>query len=103
VLYRFSPVDHGFYPRCPFYLLTGRQCPGCGATRALYFLLHGNFAVAWAYNQLFVAILPLVLFFFIAQFAHAMWRGRWHPLQVKPGFIYAGMVLVLSFAVIRNL
>ena len=34
-----SPANQ-FFPKCPFRLVTGWQCPGCGSTRALYQLLH---------------------------------------------------------------
>lgn len=103
MIYQFSPSEHSFYPRCPLYTLTGWQCPGCGATRALYSLLHGHLASAWAYNQLFVALLPLIVLVALLQFAHVMWRGRWYAVQVKPAFVYAGVVVLLSFGVIRNL
>jgi len=46
VLLRFSPQEYSFYPRCPFYALTGHYCPGCGATRAIAELLHGHVAAA---------------------------------------------------------
>jgi len=39
------PVQPGqpgepFFPKCPFRMTHGLQCPGCGSTRALYQLLH---------------------------------------------------------------
>src|ERR1035437_4948003 len=40
VLFFFDPAKHGFYPICLFHSLTGLNCPGCGATRAAYQLLH---------------------------------------------------------------
>src|ERR1700689_2632743 len=52
VLYFFTPSAHGFYPVCQFHRLTGLNCPGCGATRAMYALLHGNFALALRDNAL---------------------------------------------------
>lgn len=38
-----SPV-----PLCLFSELTGRDCPGCGMTRAFIFIGHGRFAAAVA-------------------------------------------------------
>ena len=48
------------FPRCPFYVLTGLKCPGCGSQRALHCLLHMDIAGAAANNFLLVAALPLV-------------------------------------------
>src|ERR1700716_3309549 len=33
-------------PLCPFRLLTGLPCPGCGLTRSLVSLLHGDLSAA---------------------------------------------------------
>jgi hypothetical protein len=103
VVYHFPPTDYSFYPRCPFYAVTGWQCPGCGATRALYSLLHGNLTAAWAYNSLFVAVLPLLVFFFAVQFFHVFRRGTWYLPSVRPGFLYGAIVVMMCFGVIRNL
>src|SRR5580698_9026501 len=54
MVYFFNPSAYGFYPVCQFHRLTGLNCPGCGATRALYALLHGNFSTALRDNALFV-------------------------------------------------
>lgn len=35
---------------CPSVLLSGFPCPGCGMTRAVLYLLRGQFARAWALN-----------------------------------------------------
>ena len=53
-IYFFNPSTHGFYPTCLFHQLTGLNCPGCGSTRGLYALLHGNFLIALRDNALFV-------------------------------------------------
>lgn len=37
-------------PRCAFHLATGCPCPGCGSTRAMKQLWHGNVAAALAFN-----------------------------------------------------
>jgi hypothetical protein len=29
-------------PKCPFKMITGFSCPGCGIQRALYAIMHGN-------------------------------------------------------------
>lgn len=53
------PAGQFYYPRCQFYALTGLQCPGCGATRALHAILHGRWAAAWHYNALAVSAIPV--------------------------------------------
>ena len=61
LLYAFNPEEGGLFPKCPFYVLTGLQCPGCGTTRAIHCLLHFEFLKAWQYNPLMVASIPLLI------------------------------------------
>ncbi len=102
VLFFFDPSKNHFYPVCQFYLMTGLYCPGCGATRATYQLLHGNFIAALHDNALFViALVALAL------------RGVWflkrrmchQPVRffLPPSALWAFLVAALLFAVLRNL
>ena len=45
-MFFFDPALTPFYPQCAFHRLTGLNCPGCGATRGLYALLHGRWRQA---------------------------------------------------------
>lgn len=60
VYFALDPATCAVFPRCPFYVLTGLKCPGCGSQRALHCLLHMDIAGAAANNFLLVAALPLV-------------------------------------------
>ncbi len=56
-----DPAGSKHIPRCPFYVLTGLKCPGCGSLRAVHAILHGDLAQAWRFNALAVILLPPVL------------------------------------------
>lgn len=60
VLWRFDPQQTALYPRCPFKLLTGIDCPGCGATRAGHSLLHLDLVSAIRFNAMFVLFVPIL-------------------------------------------
>ena len=98
----FNPSAHQFYPVCQFHALTGLNCPGCGATRALYALLHANFATALRDNALFVFGLAAValrgLWFGVKKF-HGQEPGEF--IRVK--LLWPLLVVVLVFTVLRNL
>lgn len=51
----YEGVANGFF-RCPS-TFVGLQCPGCGSTRALSLILHGEFSRAWDMNAIFCGIL----------------------------------------------
>ena len=57
-LFVFEPGKSGFFLACPFRLLTGFTCPGCGTTRAMHEILHGHFAAAFMLNPLLLLAIP---------------------------------------------
>ncbi|MGA2852780.1 MAG: DUF2752 domain-containing protein [Verrucomicrobiota bacterium] len=102
VVFFFNPGTHGFYPICLFHKLTGWNCPGCGGTRSLYALLHGNFALALKDNALFVVLLA-------AAAARGIWfaarRIRRQPVGVffPANILWALLAIAAVFTVLRNL
>ena len=94
-VYAVDPSRTAVYPQCLLYNATGLYCAGCGATRALYALLHGRPLDALHDNVLFVAALPA-------------WRANaWPRLYVQPRRVLwsgAGIfALLVAFMVLRNL
>ena len=61
VYYKLDPSKILLFPKCPFYLLTGLKCPGCGTQRALHQLLHLHLDDACRYNALMVASILVIL------------------------------------------
>lgn len=47
---------------CLSVLLLDTQCYGCGMTRGVQHLLHGNFHEAYHFNKLSFIVLPLAVF-----------------------------------------
>ncbi len=66
ILYKYDPsvTDQNLYPGSFFRELTGFYCPGCGATRALHQILHGNVQAALTLNPLLIIFLPYLLYLF---------------------------------------
>jgi len=62
VLFAVDPRTTGLYPRCPFLLLTGLECAGCGSARALHALLHGDVTAAFRFNPLATVAAPFLLY-----------------------------------------
>jgi hypothetical protein len=97
----FNPSTHGFYPVCLFHQMTGLNCPGCGMTRALYALLHGNFLLALKDNALFIFTLAFLAargaWFAAKHFSHK------HAGQfLTPKMLWAFLIIAGAFTVLRN-
>jgi hypothetical protein len=101
-LFIFEPGKSGFFPVCPFRAITGFTCPGCGSTRGLHCLLHGDVVAAFEFNPLLILSLPF-LFYALVRYTNAAMRGR--PLkgnQLNAKYIWVLFVAILSFWVFRN-
>jgi len=102
MVYNFPPAESSFYPRCPFYACTHLLCPGCGGTRALYWMLHGNLHEALHYNALLTGLAPLVLLWLAWCWYHAERRGRFPSVPWPKTVAVCLGVVSLAFAVVRN-
>ena len=106
-LYAFDPNQSGqpFLP-CPTQAIFGVDCPGCGATRGMYALLHGDIPRMMDHNILLLAFIPVAIIFFARWVWHA-WSGirpavtdRQARRQNRIAIVV--LVLVIAFGVIRN-
>jgi len=106
-IYAIDPSRHAIYPQCLLYQTTGIYCAGCGATRAMYALLHGRVLVALHDNALFITSLPLILFL-AGSHAWTAWQNNAWPRVIveERSLLRRGLVLLLlalGFMVLRNL
>ncbi len=97
-----DPHVSGSWGLCPSAAM-GFDCPGCGGLRAVNDLTHGRVLDAASSNVLFVAMLPVAVFF-LGRWALDAWRGTARPASVltTPLLVVAVVALVL-FTVLRNL
>jgi len=102
-LFFLNPSEHSFFPKCSLYVATGFSCPGCGSTRALFHLTHGNVLEALRLNPGLMALITLGLTDYI-RFVVSVIRGN--PFQTLFGrlkLLGALMGVMLVYGIIRNL
>jgi hypothetical protein len=64
---------------CPFKVLTGLPCPGCGMTRSVVTLLHGDLGMSVYYHPLGIALVAVM----VALAVIDGWTW-WHEAQAGP-------------------
>jgi|SRR5690606_13956379 len=89
------------FPPCMFRAFTGCWCIGCGLTRAMHALVHGDIARAFSMNPLGMLLLPLMPLM-------VAWSGGWQPRRFSPLMSWAlepklWLVLLPSYWIARNL
>lgn len=93
VVFAFDPTRVSLFPPCPLHQYTGLWCPGCGTTRAMHQLLHGNVAAAFRFNPLAISLLPVIGYLAIRREEQVM----------KPVWIWTLLGVVVAFGVLRNI
>lgn len=104
IFYTFDPEVQPVFPKCPFLLATGYECPGCGSQRAIHSLLHLKIGTALKYNAFMVLALPYILLGIYLEYFGGKRRfpgvekfffGRWSAVVI--------LVIIIAFWVGRNL
>ncbi|MCG5433494.1 DUF2752 domain-containing protein [Mycobacterium sp. MYCO198283] len=84
------------YPPCPFKILTGWDCPGCGGLRMTHDLLHGHIHLAVLDNAFVLMAAPALV-------AWLVWRRRTRAtVRVIPVVVVA-IGAMAAWTVVRNL
>lgn len=104
VLHVRDPHRGGSYLFCPWLLLTGTYCPGCGGLRAVNDLTNGQIGAAASSNLMFVGSIPLLLVFWSRWFLDR-WRGVRRNVDQRQALAWALSFAAVSlvFWVVRNL
>ena len=99
------PASSGAFdsPSCIVKLTTGFDCPGCGGTRAFWFLLHGNLAGAARSHLLAVFAAPFLVYMYVAWSLNSMFRLKIPNLRLTPRVVSGFLIVWAIFTVLRNL
>lgn len=94
---------------CPVHAMTGGWCPGCGSTRAVHELLHGDVAASVACHPLVVVLVAFVGYLAASAYARAhlpasspMRRWARHPTELPAGVLYGIAAVFVALTVVRN-
>lgn len=100
-----NPTESGAFasPTCIVKLTTGFDCPGCGGTRAFWYLLHGNIPAAARSHIIAVFAAPFLVYMYISWAGNRMFRWRLPYLNISPRFVSIFLGVWLAFTILRNL
>ncbi|MEV0729040.1 DUF2752 domain-containing protein [Polymorphospora sp. NPDC050346] len=90
-------------PSCLLKMTTGLDCPGCGGTRAVWYLMHGDLGAAARHHLVFVFVVPFLVYLYVAWAAQHMFGRRLPQLRVTPKTIGVVLAVWFTFSALRNL
>ncbi|WP_433296828.1 DUF2752 domain-containing protein [Actinoplanes sp. CA-030573] len=99
------PADAGAgdAPTCLLKYTTGFVCPGCGGTRAAWYLLHGDIPAAARHHAIFTFAVPFLLYMYVAWAGQRLFNWKLPQLKVGPGAMIAFVAVWGVWSVLRNL
>ncbi len=101
----FNPTDGQTDPQggCAFKAVTGLDCPGCGGTRALWYLLHANLPQAARHHAVAVFAVPFVVYAYLAWAGQRVLGWRLPVPQLTGRMLGIFLAAWGVFTVVRNL
>lgn len=103
LLHFVDPNEPGNYPTCPWLLITGTFCPGCGTMRAVALTTHGDFLGAISMNPLLLFLVPYILWTYGLWLVRSIWPPKRHPKLTPGWFLWLMGITVTAFWILRNL
>ena len=87
---------------CPFRLVTGYQCPGCGLTHCILALLRGDLVAAYRANGFLLILSPVAFVYFIYRTWRFIEHGR-TEYSLPECIAFAILLLTaIGFGILRN-
>lgn len=100
-----NPESSSHFPKCPFRLITGYLCPGCGSQRAIHYLLNLELNKALSANALLVYSIPVIILLFLIERFNGKYEltQRLHAVFFHGIFILSYLGVILIWWICRNI
>lgn len=101
----FMPWDLLEYlPPCSIHLVTGYYCPGCGGTRAVLALLHGNILTSFFYHPFVPYAAVFGGWFMISQTIERLSKGKVKiAMHYRNIYLWIALFLIVGHTTVKNL
>lgn len=91
-------------PRCPFRLLTGFDCPGCGSQRALQALIDGHPLTAIRHNLILLPAIPYLALCAMHWIFPASERiTKTYRTLTSPAAVWWTVAIIAAWWILRNI
>jgi hypothetical protein len=106
ILYKtYNPSGNNYFPKCPFRVLTGLKCPGCGSQRAIHYLLNFDIFNAIKENVILVLSIPYILTGLVFDSLKNSNENilKWRKILFGRKAIFVILTIIITFWILRNI
>lgn len=103
ILYLIVGNHFNIYLFCPFYKITKLYCPGCGVTRMLLSILHGNFYQAFRFNPLIFIMLPFFIIYYILYIISLINKKDFIIKKIDDKLWIYLIIIFITYGILRNI
>ena len=103
VFYLFDPGKLVLFPKCPFFLISGYYCPGCGSQRAIHSFLHLRFGDGFHNNFLIFPATLVILYHIARPFINKKFDASLPDILYHRRTPWIILFIVFIFWVMRNI
>lgn len=88
---------------CVFHTVTGYYCPGCGGTRAVAALLHGEFIQSFRFHPMVVYAAAVSGWFMLSQTIERIFGGRFKiGMHYRDCYLWIALAIVVINFLVKN-
>lgn len=98
-----NPSENSFFPKCPFYTLTGIYCAGCGSQRAIHQIMNGQIITGIRHNYLLIVVIGVLSYKTLLYILNKIYNKSHFDIFHKPIATKIILIIVLLFWTLRNI
>ena len=89
-------------PTCFIRQHVGIYCTGCGATRAVLAVVHGQFLQSIYFNAVVMYVILFYGVYVIRGAIYLLSKGKYRYMKFHITYVYVGLVIVIVQAIMKN-
>lgn len=87
---------------CVLYTFFGIYCPGCGGTRAIEYLLQGDFLSSFIYHPVVPYTAVLMGCYLVSHTLSIMTKGKIKAMLFRPIYLYIMLAVIVLQWIVKN-
>lgn len=94
---------HNLGYTCWVHKMTGLYCPGCGGTRAVIALVHGEWIQSFCHHPVVLYAVSVYSVYMLRGLGAVLTKGRLPFMKLRLIYVYIGITIIIVQFVVKNI